>query len=276
MSIKQYINIPDNPPNLLIIAGPCRVGTTALANTFAKAGINVYMQPIKSVRRAIEDADRVIPWDISEEEGSFVVSKETLGPKTPAEFFNPIQILLEAGYPKDKLYFMPIVRDPRKALPSWRQMWDSVDQNKFLESYNLTLEIKDYAESNAIKTIPYVHEVIRDQNPDNVIYALFSKLNLQEKLAQNLSHWGTDYQFAKKDSVDSHCKFYDVPPERFIKDVREWGGYQFKEEPELFLSQEDALFLKNHQELKKIYEIFRRECQESLDLKIQPYDALNY
>ncbi len=276
MSIKKYINIPNNPPNLLVIAGPCRTGTTALANTFAKAGINVYMQPIKSARRAIEDTDKVIPWDISEENGSFVVSKETLGPKTPAEFFNPIQILLEAVYPKDKLSFVPIIRDPRKTLPSWRQMWNLVDQKSFLETYKLTLKIKKYAESNGIKTIPYVHEVIRDQNPDDVMSALFSKLNLQEKLSQNLSRWGIDYQFAKKDSADSHCKFYDVPPERFIKDVREWGGYQFKEEPELFLSQEDTLFLKNRQELKKIYEIFRQECQKSLDLNIQPYDSVSY
>jgi len=104
MSIKTYINIPANPPNLLVIVGPCRTGTTALANTFAKAGIDVYMQPIKSARRAAEDTEKVIPWDISGEKGNFVVSKETLGPKLPSEFFNPMHGLFyykKEGYNKE-------------------------------------------------------------------------------------------------------------------------------------------------------------------------------
>ncbi|MBU1131423.1 hypothetical protein KJ840_04790, partial [Patescibacteria group bacterium] len=93
MLSKNEIIIPTNPPRLIIIAGPCRVGTTALSNIFAKSGITAYMQPIKSARRATEEREKAVPWIIKSEE--LAVVKETIGPATDAEFFDPVKILLE-------------------------------------------------------------------------------------------------------------------------------------------------------------------------------------
>src|SRR3989344_735260 len=98
---KKDIIIPLSPPRLIVIVGPCRTGTTALANVFSKAGLTVYMQPVKSAGRAKESKQEIIPWRMKEE--YIAVVKETLGAKIEAEFFDPVEILLNLGYPKEKL-----------------------------------------------------------------------------------------------------------------------------------------------------------------------------
>ena len=270
--IKKEINIPKNPPQLIIIVGPCRVGTTALANIFTKIGITAYMQPIKSTRRAKEAGDKIIPWIINTE--GVVVTKETIGSNTPAEFFDPVKILLNFGYPKERLVLIPIVRDPRKTLASWKEMWESADLQKFTKSYELTLKIKKNAERIGIKTIPYVHEAIRDQNPSVVIQRLFNRIGLHRNVSKDVIDWHGDAKFGEEDPKNSRLKFYDVPPERFIKEVKNWGSYQYREEPHLRLSLSDAKFLENSKKLKNIYEEFRQDCQNSLGLKIKPYDSV--
>ncbi|MFH1967912.1 MAG: hypothetical protein ABIJ84_00830, partial [bacterium] len=52
------------PPKLILICGPCRVGTTALSVVFAGAGIEAHMQPIKSARRARQTGEDVVSWNI--------------------------------------------------------------------------------------------------------------------------------------------------------------------------------------------------------------------
>lgn len=39
------------PPTLLFLWGPCRVGSTALLNVFAESGFNAIYQPIKNLLR---------------------------------------------------------------------------------------------------------------------------------------------------------------------------------------------------------------------------------
>jgi len=262
---KKEIKIPKNIPNLIIIVGPCRVGTTALANIFSKVGLTVYMQPIKSARRAKEAGEKIVQWKILE--GNIVVAKETLGPKTEAEFFDPIKILLKAGYPKEKLILIPIIRDSRKTLASWRSMWISLNLEKFVQTYKLVLEIKNKAESMGIKTIPYVHEVTRDQSSYAVIRKLFKKIGLKKSISKNVIDWTKGRKFGK----DSNLKFYDAPSDRFVKEVKSWETYKYQEEPYLQLSSSDEVFIKKNKVLEDIYEEFRKGCQKALGLKIRPF-----
>jgi hypothetical protein len=280
MLTKKEIIIPQNPPQLIIIVGPCRTGTTALANIFAKIGITVYMQPIRSARRAEEMGNKIIPWNINVED--IAVTKETIGVDTPVGFFDPLQILLDFGYPKKKIQLIPIIRDQRKTLASWKQMWGDINRKNFIKSYELTQKIKNKAEHIGIETIPYVHEIIRDQNSDIVIQnlfnklSLFNKLNLQPDVSRSVVNWQNDVKFGEENTKTSKLKFYDVPAERFIKEIKERRGYQYREKSYLYLSPSDIKFLENNKKLKAIYEEFRQGCQNTLGLKIKPYDAVDY
>ena len=90
----------DNPPELIILCGACRTGTTALSNVFVRAGIESHMQPLKSIRRAKQEegeSDELVQWVIRN--SGVIFSKETFGAIHCSEFFNPISDLLNIGYP---------------------------------------------------------------------------------------------------------------------------------------------------------------------------------
>lgn len=271
---KKDIIIPLNPARLIVIVGPCRAGTTALANVFSKAGLTVYMQPIKSARRAREFNQEVTPWKIKEED--IAVVKETLGAKTEAEFFDPIKILLNLGYPKEKLVLIPIVRDPRKTLASWREMWGDFDVSEFVQSYELILKIKNQAQTFGIKTIPSIHEAIRDNPPGVVIKKLFEKIGIQKSISKDMLDWTSGPKFGQENPKTSYLKFYDTPPDKFVKEVKNWGEYKYREESYLKLSPEDKSFLQQNKVAEEIYEEFRQDCQRSLNLKIKSFDSVNY
>lgn len=256
----------ENPPLLIVIVGPCRTGTTALANVFAKAGITVYMQPIKSARRAEECGDKVNSCIIKEED--FALIKETLGANTEAEFFNPVEILLDLGYPKEKLVLIPMVRNPEKTLASWREMWSNLDVSQFVRSYKLILDIKKHAEALGIGTIPFVHEATQKNSPEAVIKGLFDKVGLEKRLSKDITNWQAGPKFNEENVKTSRLKFFDVPPDQFIKEVKNWGEYKYREEPYLKLSQSDAYFLSKGRTTEKIYEEFRRGCEGSLGIKV--------
>lgn len=263
---SKNIAIPKDPPELIVIVGPCRTGTTALANVFAKAGITVYMQPIKSARRAKEAGEKIIPWKIKEE--NIAVVKETLGAITEAEFFDPIKILLDIGYPKEKLVLIAMVRNPEKTLASWREMWTDLDLSNFERSYQNIFDIKNRTRNKDIKTITFVHEAIRNNAPALVVQKIFNKINFYGTVNKSVVDWADGPKFGEDNSIKSKLKFYDVPPEKFIKEVKNWGEYKYREEPYLKLSRDDADFLFRNKNIENIYEEFRVACQKVLGLKI--------
>ncbi|MFH1968487.1 MAG: hypothetical protein ABIJ84_03820 [bacterium] len=211
---RKDIIIPIKPPKLIVIVGPCRTGTTALANVFAKAGLMVYLQPIKSARRAKEAKEKIIPWEVKEKDVAVV--KETIGAQTKAEFFDPIKILLDIGYPKEKLVLIPVVRDASKTLASWREMWSDLDLKKFAKSYELILDIKNQARTIGIKTIPYVHEAIRDNSSYIVIQKLIEVFATREEIILK-----KDFEELKEDfrnlqlSVDA----YAVKADKYFQEM---------------------------------------------------------
>ena len=179
------IHIPENPPNLVLIAGPCRSGTTALGNVFAHAGYITYMQPIKSIRRAIEEGTDVPEFNVEEGQKT-IVSKETYGAKTESEYFDPVNILIKAGYPKERIHLIAMMREPASTLTSWSWMWDEVLIEGFIRSYNQTDAVLKNARSLGISTTSYVHEVIRDNSSVLVIEKLFNRIFGNTEIVNNL------------------------------------------------------------------------------------------
>jgi hypothetical protein len=81
--------------------GKCRLGSTALANLFGVTGTPSYYQPLKMMLRHLFVSQPATPWIIpSVADQPDIFSKETAGPYVIAEsLFNPLRLLIEAGYP---------------------------------------------------------------------------------------------------------------------------------------------------------------------------------
>ncbi len=247
----------NHPPKLIVICGPCRVGTTALSMVFAESSVESHMQPIKSARRAKEIGQEPIPWKIGNKNSEFALAKETLGVKTEAEFFDPLDILLNLGYPKQRLVLIPILRDPRQTLASWKEKWGHVEFQKFVLAHELTLEIMEKAEKNGVLTIPYVHEMIRDKNPEVVAQKLFEKIGLVKRQSSKRAkaRW--------KDLKENKNVFlYDSPPDKFIDGIKERGKHEYRYR---VFSARDEKLVESFPRLDVIYEIFYKLCQNCLD-----------
>lgn len=257
------IKVPENPPMLILIAGPCRVGTTALGNVFARAGHVSYMQPIKSIRRAIESGEEVPEWNIDDKQ-KVVVSKETFGAKTESEFYDPIEILLAAGYPKEKIHLIGIMREPGATLTSWTWMWDRVFFKGFIRSYKDTFDTMARAKRLGVATTHYVHEAIRDNEPGLVVGKLFERIIPNERVQASgqLVDWSKGANFDQATEV----KFFDSPPERFVHAVKTWGGYQYRELVPDLTSRQKRLLAEAR--IDKIYDYFLKMCEQKLEIKI--------
>lgn len=249
--VSEYIQIPPDPPRMILIVGPCRTGTTALGNVFAQTGLETYMQPVKSIRRAITASGQVPFWEI-DTKSDIVASKETLGPD---EYFDPVQILVDRGYPPEKIHLIAILRDPATTLTSWNRMWETTDVHNLVRSIQMTADIKGLAESLGVATTAYVHEAIRDNPPREVVARLFAKLN-GEQLSASASavDWNNAIGFGAE---GSNIVLFDEPPEKFVDGIKSWGGYQYRElQPQI--SEQEAETLQN----SGVYEIYSRFAHE--------------
>jgi hypothetical protein len=122
------LDLPDdrNRPPVVVIAGPCRSGTTALLRSAAATGHTSYFQPLKRVIRSAlvgENARFAI-----EPETSTVVMKETFGPFVAEEVdFDPLAVLRSKGYPAHQLSLVVTLRHPRELYSSWQRLYSAND-----------------------------------------------------------------------------------------------------------------------------------------------------
>lgn len=263
----DHIHIGGRPPPIVLIVGPCRTGTTALSNVLIRSGLHGYMQPIKSMRRAIEEGD--IPVDFSVEDGHApIISKETLGAKTAAEFFDPLKTLIAAGYPKESIHLIGMMREPRATLGSWVKMWGKILFDGFTKSFNMTQEIMDNAEGSGIASIThYVHEAISTAPPAVVIGKLLDRLEGYGCEVRDRSDRAVDW---REGSVfgdqNKAVTFFDKPPDKFIEGVRTYGGYQYRSLiPNLSPLHDAAL---RSEGLYSKYNEFASKCERDLGLDI--------
>lgn len=264
LSRNEIVLPKKNFPNLIMVYGSCRSGTTALSNVFVRAGIKSHMQPIKSARRAIEQKEKLVKLIIKERE-KLILIKETLGPGITSELFNPIKILIDLGYPKEKIFGISIVRDPRQIHASWKRLWGLVEEKEFVSTQIFTDKIKSFCINNGINHMCFVHEAIRDNTPKKVVSKIFSILNLKNS-KDSLTNWLNAPEFGSNIPGNEHLLFYDSPPDKFISGVKRRGGYKYKHRP---FTCEDDLAMRKNPELENIYELHRRSCEKSLKLKIK-------
>ena len=261
--VLEHIKVPQNPPEMILVVGPCRTGTTALGNVFARLGLISYMQPIKSMRRAVEEGAPVIDWTIDQQQ-RVVFSKETLGAKTESEFFDPVQELLKVGYQARKIHLIGTCRESRATLGSWVQMWGNIPMSGFVESYQLIEKIMKRAQKLGVRTTHYVQEAIGTNNPDLVLERLLDRVKVTLP-SQNTraADWKTGAIFGEE---NSKTVFFDVPPNRFVAGVKESQSYHFKLLLAQLTAKQDEVL--RNKGVYQIYSRFVKKCENDLGITI--------
>jgi hypothetical protein len=172
-------------PTIVFAWGKCRVGSTALTNLFGIAGIPAYYNSIKTAVRHHLVGSVGDRWDIPQrEEHKFIFTKNMSGPCHLVDCtVNSLQILVEAGYPVERIELLVLDRDPYKALDSWLNIWghliphETLVQHYVLSALN-AICIKAYAAKMGIRTSHYVYEATRI--PDQTVSRIFSRLGIEQ------------------------------------------------------------------------------------------------
>jgi hypothetical protein len=202
-------------PLLFCSWGKCRVGSTALTNLFGIAGIPALYQPVKTMaRHRLLGGEPQIWCPPQACEHPHIFSKEMAGPYLVAEtIFNPLNMMIAAGYPPEKLHLLVLDREPYASLASWIARWsDRVPRARLIQHFALSsLQIRrmrSYARANGIAVTHYVYEASR--RPMEAIEALFRRLDISQHFHPGVVRdWNERGALASKQSGIS---FPEEPP----------------------------------------------------------------
>lgn len=205
---------PEDFPRLYCAWGKARVGSTALNNLFGLSGLPSYYQPTKAILRcALADAP-LAPWQPpSAKDHPALFSKETAGPYLVAEcLYNPLQLLIEAGYPADRIHLILLDREPTACLSSWFAKWsDRVPERTLVENFVLASlniwRVRNFARRHGVPVAHFVYEASKD--PKASVEALFRRLGLRDRFDPAIL---TDWQgIDRLDATESSIRFPDEP-----------------------------------------------------------------
>src|SRR5579885_1277578 len=151
--VVRRVFVPQTVPDIFLLVGPCRSGTTAQAKVFRALGILSHHQPLKSVLRCLlhgQEETYTLPTE------SQLLIRETLGPYTLTEAcFDPVTVLLKAGVPREKLRVIVMVREPLSTLTSWQEFFSfnrdrEILVNNFVHAYRTTQRIQQEARASGL------------------------------------------------------------------------------------------------------------------------------
>ncbi|NPV24054.1 sulfotransferase family protein [Bradyrhizobium aeschynomenes] len=177
-------------PMLYFACGKARVGSTALSNLFGMTGMPSYYQPLKAMLRDAQVGQPLSPWIVpSASDTQRIFSKETIGPYVLAEsLFNPLKLLIDAGYPPHRLHLIALDREPASALASWLdKLISRASEATLLAHYVIAAlsaaRVCSYASEQDVAVTHYVYEVSKE--PISSIRVLFDRLALSGCFAED-------------------------------------------------------------------------------------------
>jgi len=277
--ISSHVKIPlaGSLPRIILAVAPCRSGTTVQLRMFSAVEIPSYYQPLKAIMRR-EAQGMEGDFEIPPEDTIFI--KETLGPYSHAEsIFNPLEVLLQAGYPKEKVTLLIEMREPLSTLTSWMEADLSLRENRtalfanFITAYKTIPKILQQAQEGEFQFLPYLYEVQRDTDPANAAARLFSCLQLVYTDSV-VAGWEHLPQFGTAESRI----FYPLEPSLYYNDPQhdvaatsKGLGYTKKDEQSIddtLLPGEVAII--EQEGLPVIYERMRELVANVLGIHIQP------
>lgn len=283
--LARKISVPRDCPDIIVAVGPCRSGTTAQLRVFAQASVDAYYQPIKAILRDLEHG----------KESSFTIPrstlfiKETVGPYTQDEStLDPVQILLEAGVPKERLHVVAMMREPLATIASWMRVSAAVEEfftsaeaetliKNAITTYATVNEIAERCQKQGIATTVFVQESLRDNSPEIVVKHLLERVGLPFS-SRSVRGWnGLAEMGAPRSRITffprESAPYQDVGSALIHEKVTESDGLRFF--PKSPGSVDRNLTAIQVEQLEKggvfsLYERFRRACQKDLRLAIAP------
>lgn len=206
---------PASFPQLYAAWSRARVGSTALINLFGMAGLPAYFQPVKSVLRHVMTGSSA-RWTLPA--AMQVVSKEVAGPYRLAEcLYIPLDLLVEAGFPPNRLHLLVLDRDPVQSLDSWLGKWAGmVPEQQLVQHYVLATlnggRVEAHARKMGIATTHYVYEASRDAVSSAAL--LFARLGLAQRFRPEVvTEWNEAGQLGTEHAPIIRC---DEPAVYFV------------------------------------------------------------
>jgi hypothetical protein len=174
--LLSNIQLPSNPmdiPNIIGWSGPARTGTSALL--FLLAGHpqidRVYFQPQKTLLRFGEPEFKLY------EEDSMVCMKEVFYSQSIVNPHDPIDILLRAGVPEEKITWIIMLRDPLQTFASWGRNGTVWSPETFAFWQKHTISLWEKYKNSKVNVVPFVYELL-DGREERVLKKLLSKVGV--------------------------------------------------------------------------------------------------
>ena len=176
--VLEHTHIPDDPddcPYLIVCASAGRSGSTALLALMASnpaVGIGFY-QPWKTlVRHGDEYGDYVIP-GVSEGVTT-AVAKETSGPFNNAhEQFDPVKLMLEKGYPKEKIGLIALMKDPITVYGSNMKFEGGIKPDVLVENIHYTQQLYERYNGELGVVVPLAYELMASETTVANVFGSF-------------------------------------------------------------------------------------------------------
>jgi hypothetical protein len=161
---------------------------------------------VKDIMRHVLTGGATVPWMVpSSADQPHIFSKETAGPYVLAEsLFIPLQSLIEAGYPPEKLHAIILDRDPASSLASWFEKWrDRAPESTLLQNYVVAalnaLRVEGYANRQGIPVTHYVYEASKEAVSS--VCVLFDRLGLASRFTEDaVTDWRETGQLQSESS----------------------------------------------------------------------------
>ncbi|MCP3372386.1 sulfotransferase family protein [Bradyrhizobium cajani] len=207
-------------PMLYFACGKARVGSTALSNLFGMTGMPSYYQPLKAILRDALVGKTLTPWIVpSASDEPNIFSKETIGPYVLAEsLFNPLKLLIDAGYPRHRLHLIALDREPASALASWlEKLISRAPESTLLAHYVVAalgaVRVASYARQQGVPVTHYVYEVSKEAISS--VRVLFDRLGISGSFTENaVTSWrepGQEQANNARVIFPSEAAIYKVP-----------------------------------------------------------------
>jgi hypothetical protein len=256
---------------VILSVSPCRSGTTILLRVFGAAGIESHFQQLKNVLRwQLQGAD--VTWQVPQRPDETVFLKETLGPYTEAEArFNPLEVLLGAGFPPQKLKVFIVGRAPLSTWASWDAWWrgkTSVD--KFILAYKTTEQVRRQAHQQGIPVTTFVYEALGNNGSETIVKNVFERLGVPYSPPIAVKGWNKLPPFG---APGSNIVLPDEPPQFITLNIHKRVE---KSDKLVYLSRdksipdlrEDDVSQIIEAGLPEIYEGWRKACEQSLHVEV--------
>lgn len=176
---RVNIGDPQCAPNLILGVGPARSGSTVMMRVFGASGIEAHFQQLKNILRWLMQGEE-FSFNLPQTPSQTCFLKETIGPYSIQEAaFNPLTILLEAGYPPEKLLFCLIGRHPLSTWASWKHWFGHNTSLELFKTATQTVEtMRRQAIHQGMLTTTLAYEILKEQQPETVINRLFTRLGI--------------------------------------------------------------------------------------------------